>query len=98
MPRPIFKGPICRGSYLLNSACGHCERCAWERERMTAKHEATPSTKAKVWKRRRVAPLPWVAEATLIPEQPGTRFREHFGTWREALAWALDPQPLIHFR
>jgi hypothetical protein len=29
---PTFSGPTCRGSYALNSACGHCERCAWERE------------------------------------------------------------------
>lgn len=29
---PAFKKPTCRGSIQLGSACGHCERCTWERE------------------------------------------------------------------
>lgn len=29
-----FKGAVCRGSYLLDSACGRCERCEEELSKM----------------------------------------------------------------
>lgn len=31
---PAYEKPTCRGSYALNSACGRCERCAYERSLM----------------------------------------------------------------
>lgn len=32
-PEPIqFERPVCRGSFLLGSACGQCERCTLERQ------------------------------------------------------------------
>lgn len=30
-PLPKFSGATCKGCYMLRTACGHCERCAWER-------------------------------------------------------------------
>lgn len=36
MPPP-YKNATCRGSYALGTACGHCERCADDRERMLDK-------------------------------------------------------------
>ena len=27
---PVWKRPTCKGSFVLRSACGHCERCEWE--------------------------------------------------------------------
>ena len=33
-PFETFKKPTCKGCYALNSACGHCEKCAWEQSRL----------------------------------------------------------------
>ena len=31
---PKFHGATCCGCYALGTACGHCERCKWERQRL----------------------------------------------------------------
>jgi co-chaperonin GroES (HSP10) len=33
-PWERFKSATCRGCYALGTACGTCEKCAWERENM----------------------------------------------------------------
>lgn len=40
--------PTCRGSYLLNTACGHCERCEKERRKITGASVATMPTSEPV--------------------------------------------------
>lgn len=39
MEQPAFKGMTCRGSIVLGTACGNCERCTWERE-MLARNQS----------------------------------------------------------
>lgn len=34
MPGPPYKNPVCKGTYALNTACGRCEKCAFEREQI----------------------------------------------------------------
>lgn len=29
---PDFTGPVCKGSAVFGSACGHCEKCRWYEE------------------------------------------------------------------
>jgi hypothetical protein len=31
-PFETFKGATCKGCYALGTQCGHCEKCAWERQ------------------------------------------------------------------
>ena len=53
-PYETFKHPTCRGSMVLGTACGTCEKCAWERARFAQKASASSN-----------APHPASGEGTL---------------------------------
>lgn len=42
-PFESFKNPICKGSVVLNTACGNCERCAWEEQELARLRAELPS-------------------------------------------------------
>ena len=44
--QPKYSRPTCRGSYMLRTACGHCERCAEERARMGVAEASVPVARA----------------------------------------------------
>lgn len=96
-PFETFTKPTCRGSYVLGTACGHCEKCEWERAHL---NDPRPREPGWYWVRLTPGydwePAQWVSKTALI-ERPHWRHNGEFFSFHDA-EWGEVGDPCVNQR
>lgn len=101
-----YESAVCRGSYMLGSACCHCERCEEERAKLAASGKLTPDQRAQMIGAdvSHIPDVPAGQNAAVAPMQPGAindapKVNVDFAATRESLnQYELEDGTVIRAR